>query len=230
MPQLDVYSDVICPWCYIGKQHMQAALGQVAAEGHAFDVSWRPFQLNPDMPAGGVARDEYRRAKFGSLERSRELDANVASAAEAAGLTVRHDLMTRTPNTLAAHRLIQFAAECGRQDAVVDRLFEGYFVRGDDIGARDTLIALAGEAGLDRLAVTEFLDSGRLTAEVLDEDRTVRQAGLTGVPTFALDRHVLFAGAVPPDVFAEALLKAQRVLWTRRVTSLVCAIGSRQQS
>lgn len=212
MSRLDVYSDVICPWCYIGKQHMQVALGQVAAEGHSFEVSWRPFQLNPEMPEAGVAREEYRRAKFGSLERSRELDAQVASAAAAAGLQIRHDRMQRTPNTLAAHRLIQFAAEQRRQNEVVDSLFAAYFVDGRDIGQRETLIELAEGAGLDRRAVAEFLDSGRLAREVQEEDRAVRQAGLSGVPTFVLERHVLFSGAVPPEVFAEALIKAQRMI------------------
>ncbi len=212
MSRLDVYSDVICPWCYIGKRHMQVALGRVAAEGHAFTVSWRPFQLNPEMPLDGVARDEYRRAKFGTLERSRELDAQVARAAAEAGLQIRHDLMQRTPNTLAAHRLIQFAAERGRQDDVVDSLFAAYFVEGRDIGARETLIDIAEGAGLDRGVVGDFLDSGRLAREVQDEDQAVRQAGLTGVPTFVLERHVLFSGAVPPEVFAEALVKAQLVI------------------
>ena len=212
MARLDVYSDVICPWCYIGKRHMELALAQLAAEGQAFEVNWRPFQLNPDMPLPGVERDAYRRAKFGSLERSRELDAQVAAAASAADLPMRHDLMRRTPNTLAAHRLIQFADENGVQNALVDALFTAYFVEGRDIGDRATLLDLAASVGLNADATASFLDSDRLAREVQDEDRAVRQAGLTGVPTFVLDRHVLFSGAVPPDVFAEALGKAQRTL------------------
>jgi predicted DsbA family dithiol-disulfide isomerase len=210
--QLHVYSDVICPWCYIGKQHMQAALRQLETEGLRFQVGWRPFQLNPDMPHGGAARDEYRRAKFGSLERSRELDAQVAEAARAAGIEIRHDLMTRTPNTMDAHRLIRWAGEQGRQDALVDRLFKAYFVEGRDVGDRGILAELAGEAGLDRQQAHAYLatDSGRV--EVAAEDEAVRRAGISGVPTFVLDRHVLFSGAVPPDVFAEALAKAQKVI------------------
>lgn len=212
MARLDVYSDVICPWCYIGKRHMQVALAQLAADGHAFAISWRPFQLNPDMPLEGVRRDEYRQAKFGSLERSRELDAQVGSAAAAAGLQIRFDLMQRTPNTLAAHRLIQFAAERRRQDEIVDSLFAAYFVHGRDIGDRATLVDMAAEAGLDSEETASFLASDRLAAEIQAEDAAVRQAGLSGVPTFVLERHVLFSGAVPPDAFAEALLKAQRVI------------------
>jgi len=188
MDRLDVYSDVICPWCFIGKQHMQRALRMLGDEGLAFAVAWRPFQLNPGMPPSGVARDEYRRAKFGSLGRSRELDAQVAGAARVAGIEIRHDLMRRTPNTVDAHRLIRLAGAHGRQDAVVDRLFQDYFVEGRDIGGR---------------------------AEVLAEDAAVRRAGLQGVPTFALNDHVLFSGAVPAEAFAEALAKAHAMLLSR---------------
>ena len=212
MNQLDVYSDVICPWCYIGKQHMQAALRQLEAEGLSFQVGWRPFQLNPDMPAGGLPRDEYRRAKFGTVARSRELDAQVADAARKAGIEIRHDRMQRTPNTMDAHRLIRWAGEQGKQDPAVDRIFEAYFVEGSDVGDRAVLVDLAGEAGLDREAAAAYLAGEAGRAEVAAEDEAVRRAGLTGVPTFVLDRHVLFSGAVPPDVFAEALAKASRVI------------------
>lgn len=212
MASLDVYSDVICPWCYIGKHHMQTALNSLKGEGLRVEVAWRPFQLNPDMSTEGVPRDEYRRAKFGSLERSRELDAQAAAAARAAGLEIRHDRMTRTPNTLDAHRLIRLASGGGRQDQVVDRLFQAYFVDGRDIGDHETLIELAESAGLDGGTASELLRSDEGRSEVEAEDRAVRHAGLTSVPTFALDNHVLFAGAVPPDAFAEALLKAYSVI------------------
>ncbi len=212
MNQLDVYSDVICPWCYIGKQHMQKALTTLAAEGLRFQVGWRPFQLNPDMPRAGVARDEYRAAKFGSLAHSRKLDQQVADAARAAGIEIRHERMQRTPNTMDAHRLIRWAGELGQQDALVDRLFEAYFVEGQDIGDRAVLAAAAVAADLDREAALAYLESNSGEAEVAAEDAAVRRAGLNGVPTFVLDGHVLFSGAVPPDVFAEALQKAHRVL------------------
>jgi len=215
MDRLDVYSDVICPWCFIGKQHMQRALRTLGDEGLTFAVTWRPYQLNPDMPAGGVVRDDYRRAKFGSLERSRELDAQVVSAARAAGIEIRHDRMRRTPNTVDAHRLIRLADATGQQDAVVDRLFQDYFVDGRDIGDRAVLLEAAEVAGLDRLAVEASLASGFGRAEVLAEDAAVRRAGVQGVPTFALNDYVLFSGAVPADTFAEALARAHRVLLSR---------------
>jgi len=215
MDRLDVYSDVICPWCFIGKQHMQRALRTLGDEGLTFAVTWRPYQLNPDMPAGGAVRDDYRRAKFGSLERSRELDAQVVSAARAAGIEIRHDRMRRTPNTVDAHRLIRLADATGQQDAVVDRLFQDYFVDGRDIGDRAVLLEAAEVAGLDRLAVESSLASGFGRAEVLAEDAAVRRAGVQGVPTFALNDYVLFSGAVPADTFAEALARAHRVLLSR---------------
>jgi len=215
MDRLDVYSDVICPWCFIGKQHMQRALRTLGDEGLTFAVTWRPYQLNPDMPAGGVVRDDYQRAKFGSLERSRELDAQVVSAARAAGIEIRHDRMRRTPNTVDAHRLIRLADATGQQDAVVDRLFQDYFVDGRDIGDRAVLLEAAEVAGLDRLAVEASLASGFGRAEVLAEDAAVRRAGVQGVPTFALNDYVLFSGAVPADTFAEALARAHRVLLSR---------------
>ena len=215
MDRLEVYSDVICPWCVIGKQHMQRALRMLGDEGLAFAVVWRAFQLNPDMPPGGIARDEYRRAKFGSLERSRELDAQVAGAARVAGIEIRHDLMRRTPNTLDAHRLIRLAGVAGCQDAVVDRLFQDYFVEGRDVGDRTVLLAAADAAGMDQAAVAVSLAGEDGRAEVLAEDATVRRAGLLGVPTFVLNNHVVFSGAVPADAFAEALARAHAMLLRR---------------
>lgn len=212
MPRLDVYSDVICPWCYIGKRNMEAALSTLEGEGLRFEVGWRPFQLNPDMPAGGMPRREYRRAKFGSLERSRQLDAQVEDAARKAGLDIDLDRIERTPNTLDAHRLIRWAGERRAQDPVVSALFTAYFVEGRDVGDREVLAKIAGSAGLDRTEAAQFLATNAGVREVRAEDEGVRRAGLTGVPTFALDRHVLFSGALPPDVFAEALGKAHRVL------------------
>ena len=212
MARLDVYSDVICPWCYIGAAHLRAALRTLAAQALRFDVSWRPFELNPSMPEGGVARDEYRRAKFGSLERSRELDAQVGAAAAAAALEIRFDRMRRTPNTLDAHRLIAWSDPLGRQGQLVDRLFRAYFVEGRDVGARETLAALAGEAGLDPEAAAAYLATDSGTDDIRAEQDAVRRAGLSGVPTFVLERHVLFSGAVPPDALAEALTKAHAIL------------------
>ena len=214
--RLDVLSDPICPWCYIGRQHMRAALAELAGQGLHFTVAWRPFQLNPDMPVRGMPREDHRRAKFGSLERSRELDAQVAAAAEAAGLTINFAAMRRTPNTLAAHRLIRFAGQSGRQDEVVGRLFQDYFVNGHDLGDPAVLADAAAACGLDRPAVAEYLSGDTGSAEVRSEDQSLRSAGVQGVPTFVLDDHVLFSGAVPAPGFADGVAHACRILAARQ--------------
>lgn len=214
--RLDVLSDPICPWCYIGRRHMQAALAELAGQGMRFIVAWRPFQLNPDMPTDGMPREDYRRAKFGSLERSRELDAQVAAAAGAAGLTINFATMRRTPNTLAAHRLIRFAEPAGLQDQVVGRLFQDYFVSGRDLGDPAVLADAAAACGLDRPAVAEYLSGDTGSAEIRSEDQALRSAGVQGVPTFVLDNHILFSGAVPAPAFAERLSRACRILEARQ--------------
>lgn len=199
--RIDVISDAICPWCWIGKRQLETALAQL---GGGFSVHWRPYQLNPDMPVEGVERAAYRAAKFGSLERSREADARVAEAGRAVGLEFRHDRMLRTPNTIKAHRLIRWAAG-PRQDAMVETLFQAYFHDGEDIGDDTTLSRLAASAGLEN--ASEFLASGAEEAEVRAEDAQFRRIGISGVPSFALDGRVMFSGAWPAermvDVFTQ---------------------------
>ena len=137
--RIDIVSDAICPWCYIGKRQLERALTTLAQEGLHFSVHWNPFQLNPDMPKEGRDRAAYRTMKFGSAEKSRELDERVAGAAANVGLDFRLDLMLRTPNTLDAHRLIWLAGREGVQDAVMEAVFVAYFTQGRDIGDRDVL-------------------------------------------------------------------------------------------
>ena len=213
MRTIDVISDAICPWCWIGKAHLDAALATLRQDGLEFRIRWRPFQLNPDMPVEGVARDAYRAQKFGSLERSRELDAQVADAGRAAGLAFRHDLMTRTPNTIAAHRVIRAAEEAGVQHAVVDALFRAYFQAGRDIGDAATLDEIAQEAGLPGMAAMLAGEDHR--DAVLAEDMAARRGGISGVPSFLMDRHLLFRGAMPADRMEEAFRQANEILSDR---------------
>jgi predicted DsbA family dithiol-disulfide isomerase len=154
--RIDIVSDVICPWCYIGKRQLERALATLEREGLRFSVHWNPFQLNPDMPKEGRDRIAYRVQKFGSAERARELDERVAGAAANAGLSFRQDLMLRTPNTLDAHRLIWLAGREGMQDAVVEALFVAYFTQGRDVGDHAVLADCAAEVGMDRAAVADF--------------------------------------------------------------------------
>jgi predicted DsbA family dithiol-disulfide isomerase len=197
--RIDVISDAICPWCWIGKRQLDTALTTLRQEGLRFSVHWRPFQLNPDMPAGGVERSAYRAAKFGSLERSRELDAQVAEAGRAVGLDFRHDRMQRTPNTVRAHRLIRFA-EGPLQHALVEALFRAYFHEGQDVGDTAVLAEVAAGVGLD---AAEFLAGQEQEEQVRAEDAYFRRIGISGVPSFALEGRVLFSGAWPADRMAE---------------------------
>ena len=212
---LDVISDAICPWCWIGKRNLDAALGMLAAEGLTFNVRFRPFQLNSDMPPEGVDRREYRSAKFGSWEKSQELDRRVADAGRIAGLEFRNDLMARTPNTLEAHRLIRLAGTDGVQREVAEALFQAYFQNGEDIGDPATLVRLGEAAGMsgEGLAAFSAGDAGR--HEVLAEDEGYRRAGISGVPSFVLDRHLLFSGAMPPENIADGLRRAVAILRER---------------
>jgi len=213
--QIDIVSDVICPWCYIGKRQLERALPVLSDEGLRFTVRWNPFQLNPDMQAEGVERAAYRTAKFGSAEKAAALDARVTEAAANAGLAFRLDLIQRTPNTLNAHRVIWLAGRNGVQDAVVEALFQAYFTQGCDIGNPDILADCAAEAGLDRDAVITLLAGDEAAAELRSADRAAREAGVNGVPSFFLDGYGLFSGAMPANDMAEALRRGHRILTSR---------------
>lgn len=211
MMRVEVVSDVICPWCFIGKRHMERALALLAEEGMRFSVAWRPYQLNPDMPAGGVARTAYRTAKFGSLARAQALDEGVINAGEAAGVAFDFARMERTPNTVDAHRAIRLAGEAGLQDVMVERLFGAYFQQGRDIGDRAVLLAIALDIGMDPRQLAG--DDGR--SEVLAEDMTARRAGLNGVPSFLMEGYLLFSGAMPSEAMASNFRKAHAQLSER---------------
>ncbi len=210
--QIDVVSDAICPWCYIGKRRLERALVILAQDGLHFSVRWNPFQLNPDMPKQGVERAAYRAAKFGSAERARELDEHVTEAAGAVGLEFHLDRIRRTPNTLDAHRLVWLAGRHGAQDAAVEALFAAYFTEGRDIGDAAVLVECGAAAGLDRTLVAAFLAGTEAATEMLAADRAAREAGVNGVPSFFLDGYGLFSGALPAGEMAEALRRGHHIL------------------
>jgi predicted DsbA family dithiol-disulfide isomerase len=212
--RIAIISDAICPWCYIGKRQLDRALPVLADEGMRVSTMWLPYQLNPDMPIGGLPRAEYRARKFGSAERGKELDARVTAAAAAVGLDFRMDLIQTTPNTLAAHRLAWFAYETDTeaQDALVEAMFKAYFIDGRDIEDTDVLVECAASVGLDRATTLAFLDGDEGRETVLAQDEAARRGGLNGVPTFVMNRHILFSGAVPAEQMVEAFRGAWKVL------------------
>jgi predicted DsbA family dithiol-disulfide isomerase len=210
--RIDVVSDAICPWCYVGKRHLEQALAVLSKEGLAFQVHWNPFQLNPDMPKEGRDRAAYRAWKFGSAEKATALDQRITEAAAGAGLAFRTDLMTRTPNTIDAHRLIWLAGQNLVQDAAMEAVFMAYFVEGRDIGDHAVLADCAAEAGLQRSAVVDFLAGDLADKEMRAADRAARESGVSGVPSFFLDGYSLFSGAMPAETIASALRRGHEVL------------------
>ncbi len=215
--RIDIVSDAICPWCYIGKRQLERALVALADEDLTFSVHWNAFQLNPDMPKDGRDRTSYRLWKFGSAEKAAALDQRITDAAAAVGLSFRTDLMTRTPNTIDAHRLVWYAGQNNVQDAMMEAVFRAYFTEGGDIGDRAVLLDCAAQAGLDRAHVANFLASDVADQEVRAADQAARKAGVSGVPSFFLDGHALFSGAMPAETIADALRRGRDILQTRQV-------------
>jgi len=210
--RIDVISDAICPWCYIGKRQLERALDILEKNKLRFTVAWHPFQLNPDMPAEGVDRQQYRLAKFGSAERSRQMDERITEVAAGVGIEFHLEKLTRTPNTLKAHRLIRLAGQRGVQDGVVEALFKAYFCNGADLGDDTVLADIGHSGGLDRDAALAMLASDDGQREVLAGDQMARNCGIQGVPSFALQGHVLFSGAVPAEEMAETFRRAWELL------------------
>lgn len=203
MLTIDVISDVICPWCFIGKRRLEKAL-----DGRPATVRWHAFQLNPDMPREGIERKAYRIKKFGSWERSQELDAQVAAAGRGEGIAFNFDKMARTPNTLDAHRVIWLAGERGVQNEVVEALFLAYFTDGRDLSDRATLAEIAAGAGLDQAEVKQLLEGDEGLDVVLAGEEQGRRLGVSGVPFFVVNGKVALSGAQPPEMFLQAFEQA----------------------
>lgn len=203
MLTVDVISDVICPWCWVGKRRLEKAIAAVAGS-HEVVVRWHPYQLNPDMPPVGMERRSYRTAKFGSLERSLELDAKLAVVGAGEGIAFHFDRIERTPNTFDAHRLIKLAGERGVQDTVVEALFRAYFTDGRDISVRTVLLDVVAGAGLDRERAEVELDSDNSAAAIRAEEAEARRLGVEGVPFFVLNGELALTGAREPEAFLAA--------------------------
>ena len=199
---LDIISDPICPWCYIGKVRLDRALEQ--RPDHPFDIRWRVFQLNPDMPREGMDRQAYLEAKFGGPDGAARTYGQIEQVARDTGLDIDFSRMTRTPNTLDAHRLLRWARVEGRQTLVANQLFHRYFRKGEDIGDHAVLVDVAKTVGMDPDVIARLLEGDADLAEVRDEDEQARRMGVTGVPTFVAARQGV-VGAQPYEALEEFL-------------------------
>lgn len=197
--KLDIYSDTICPWCFIGKRRLEKALA--GRPGGGISIAWRPFELNPAMAAGGMARDEYLALKFGGPERARQVYAAIDEAGREEGIAFAFDRIRRTPNSFDSHRLIRYAGSAGRQDQVVEALFRGYFLGGLDIGDRGVLAAIGASAGLGAEELDAYLATDADVEETRADEAQARALGIDAVPCFIVDAKHAISGAQPPEAF-----------------------------
>jgi predicted DsbA family dithiol-disulfide isomerase len=196
---IDVLADVICPWCFIGKRRLERALA--LRPDLSATLSWRAFELNPDLPIDGIPREIYLSAKFGSAAKAERLYAAITAAGNTEGIEFAFERIRRTPNTLHAHRLIRFAGRKGCAEPVVEALFRAYFIEGLDIGVPEALGELAARAGLGRAETCEYLSSDAGIAEVRAEEQRAHRLGIHAVPYFVIERSYAISGAQEPEMF-----------------------------
>jgi predicted DsbA family dithiol-disulfide isomerase len=218
---IDVILDVVCPWCFIGKRRLDAALVELAALDPDLMpvVSWHPFELNPDLPAGGIDRRFYLESKFGGPERARQVYERVSAAGRTVDIDFAFDRIAVQPNTLEAHRLISWAQRRGDDvSALVEKLFAAYFLDGRNIGERETLAMIAGEAGLDESAARQMLGSQDGVADVRAMAQRSRELGVSGVPYVILAESVAVSGAQEVPTLLAAIGEARDDLVARAAT------------
>ena len=210
MIKLDIMSDPICPWCYIGKTQLDRALA--ANPDHPFTIEWHPFQLNPSMPAEGMDRRAYLEGKFGSKAAAIEVYGNIERQAQALGLPINFAAIKRTPNTINAHRLIHWAGLEQKQQLLIDALFDAYFCNGIDIGDLGALRDIAIKAGLQRDVTTQLLNSDSDISMIKERDSHSRKMGVNAVPTFIVANQHAVPGSQTPEVWASIIAELQTQL------------------
>lgn len=206
---IDVVSDTVCPWCYIGKRRFDMAKAE--RPDIEIDLRWRPYQLDPTIPVEGVDRREYMEAKFGK-NRSKEVGNVIREAADEAGITLAFDKIQRSPNTFDSHRLIRWGASAGAQNEIVEILFRRYFEDGEDIGDRKVLVDAAKEAGMDYELVAYLLLHNKDADLVANEANQAREMGISGVPTFLFEGKFAVVGAQETEGYLRAIDKVQAKL------------------
>jgi predicted DsbA family dithiol-disulfide isomerase len=199
MVQIDIYSDTVCPWCFIGKRRLERALA--ARDDIDVSIRWHAFQLNPDMPAAGMERERYLASKFGGPERAASVYATIARAGHAERIPFDFEAIPRMPNTIQSHRLVRYADRFGMQDAVVEALFKAFFFDGEDIGDDVTLLRVGSRVGLERDATAAFLAGDEERDTVVAEDLRARRMVINAVPFFVVNGDYAISGAQEPEAF-----------------------------
>jgi len=200
---IEILSDTICPWCFIGKKRLEKALAMRPMVEYA--LQWRPYQLNPTMPAEGVDRYGYLTARFGTIDRAERNQDRIRQAGAEEGIGFRFDRILRTPNSVNSHRLIQHAQGLDLQEAIVDALYQAYFLAGQDIGDIGILADIGRSQGMDRADLLTYLASEEDRGQVQSEDEQARQLGVTGVPCYVIEDQYAVSGAQSPEVFVQII-------------------------
>ena len=208
--KIEIVSDPVCPWCFIGKRRLEQALAQ--RPDMQFEIAYRPFQLNPDMPEEGVDRASYLEAKFGGPARAKEIYARVKAEGAKEGLDLNIDGIARQPNTLAAHTLLRWGLTAGVQFELKEALLRAYFTENRDIGDHAVLAEIAGSVGMDAALVKQLLDEGRDREVAEQEDMMARQMGVSGVPFFIFERKYGVSGAQSPETLLQVIDKVAEEL------------------
>jgi predicted DsbA family dithiol-disulfide isomerase len=205
--QIDIVSDTVCPWCFIGKRRIERAMAM--RPDVKFDVVWRPYRLDPNIPREGVDRRAYLKLKFGDSPRTSAMGDAIRSEGASEGIAFAFDRIAKSPNTLDSHRLIRWSASAGVQNDVVERLFQSYFLEGQDIGSSAVLSKVAGNAGMDSELVAELLSGDADLESVEREAGLANEMGITGVPTFVFDSKFMISGAREAELLVRIIDKAR---------------------
>lgn len=200
---IDIVHDLVCPWCYLGVRRLMRTLRR--RPDLLFDLTWRPFLLNPDMPRAGMSRPDYVIRKFGGEDRARRLYASIAEIGRSEGILFRFDRIRRTPSSVDAHRLVRFAGRFGRAEGMVEALFSAHFTDGLDIGDHQLLVAIASACGLDPASAQRFLRSDDEVDSIHADNLRAHRLGINGVPCFVISGRHAIAGAQEPEVIERLL-------------------------
>ena len=223
--QIDIVSDVACPWCYIGKKHLEKALESF--DSQTIEITWHPYQLDPTIPVEGIARNEYFANKFGSIDQIEQIFERVVGVGEKAGIDFNFDKMPKAVNTIPLHKLLHIAREERTQIELEEKLFKGYFTDGVDFSDKDQLVSFMEDFGWNREKTESILANEEITYHVKQEIKHFQGLGVTGVPFFILNNKYGISGAQPTSVFLETLEKVAQEMQPVELVGEVCDVDGK---
>ena len=205
---IDIFSDVVCPWCYIGKRNLEKALKIITSNRDDLNISvnWRAFQLNPALPMGGLSRQEYTASKFGGKENAKAVYDRVRLAAEQVGLTLHFDDITVQPNSTKMHELIYASKETALTDDLIEALFKAFFIDGRDLSRKENIRQIARDIGMSDEVIHNTVESDNYAGQVSEDLKESQRLGISGVPFYVINAEIGLSGAQPPEMIAKTIL------------------------